>query len=162
MLSSLKNAPNTLQRAIDIIFSTVKGQLALFYLDNVVIILGYILEQNDHLRFVLGPLSRAGVSLKLQKCFFFEHRINYSGHVIRAGRVGMSAKVTDAIRGLPHPTNVTECKSFFSRCNEFRLFLPNFSPIARLLNRKLRMDQPFHFGRLIESEVRQWKPCRID
>lgn len=78
----LKNALSTLQRAMDIILSTVKLQIALFYMHDVFIILQSIEENLDHIQTTLGLLFRAGLSLKLKKRILFEDCIDRFGHII--------------------------------------------------------------------------------
>lgn len=114
-------------------------------LDHIVIFLKTVQEHSDYLWTVLEWLWRAGVSLKLKSCFIFEDGINFLGHILQPGRLGISAKAKDAIKGLRHPIIVTELKFFLSLCNAFRRFVPNFARIAATPYKKLKKDQPIHF-----------------
>lgn len=49
----LKNAPATFERAMDVIFSSVKLQSALIYLDDIVVSLKKVQEHLTHLRWML-------------------------------------------------------------------------------------------------------------
>lgn len=62
---SLKNAPTTFQRAIDIILSAVMLHSAFIFVDDVVIFSRSVEEHPGHLQTSLRLLSRADVSLKL-------------------------------------------------------------------------------------------------
>lgn len=68
---------------MDVILSTFQWRFELVYLDDVVIFSRLVDQHVDHLQTVLLLLWRAGVSLKLNKCFFFEYCIDYLGHVIQ-------------------------------------------------------------------------------
>ena len=81
----LKNAPETFQRAVDIILSRVKWHHALVYLDDVIIYSHDVREHFNRVHEVLSVLKDAGISLKLTKCRFFESSVDYLGHVIRPG-----------------------------------------------------------------------------
>lgn len=57
--------------------------------------------------------------------------------------LALSTKAIDTIPRVQHPTIVTERKSFFDLCHEFRWFVPKCARIAALLNHKLGKDMPF-------------------
>jgi Reverse transcriptase (RNA-dependent DNA polymerase) len=108
----LRNAPATFQRAIDVILSGVKWTTCLVYLDDVII---YSPDRETHLRHVdeaLTLLREAGLSLKLAKCHIFKDTVDYLGHVIRPGRLGIAEKNTDALKGATLPRTQTELRSF--------------------------------------------------
>lgn len=48
------------------------------------------------------------VILKVKKCCHFEDGIDYLGHGIQPGALGISTKAMDAIDGVRHPTSVSE------------------------------------------------------
>lgn len=116
----LKNAPGTSQRVIDVIFSTVKWQTALVYLDDIVIYSNTIKAYIGRVQQVLQLLPNAGVTLKMNKCNFLTATIDYLGHVIRPERLEIASHTTAAIKGLQPPTNDTELWCFLGLCNVFR------------------------------------------
>jgi hypothetical protein len=92
-------------------------------------------DRESHLRHVddaLTLLRTAGISLKLKKCRFFSDTVDYLGHVIRHGRLGVAEKNTDALRDAPLPTTQTELRSFLGLCNMYWIFCPTF-PLLPLL-----------------------------
>lgn len=97
---------------MDDILSIVKQQFAILYLKDIIIFWRSVEKYLDHVLTVLGLLLRAGVSLKLKKCFFFNDRIDYLIHVMQPDRIGISTKLTDIIRRLRTPASVTELKVF--------------------------------------------------
>ena len=62
----LKNAPETFQRATDVIPEGFKWLFTLVYLDDIIIISSSIEELYDHLATVLDLVHKAGIFLKLQ------------------------------------------------------------------------------------------------
>lgn len=112
----LKNAWSTFQR---VGHYTVSSQVAvsLVYLDDMVLFLTSVEQHQDHQQNVLQLLSRASVSLKVNKCS--ENCIDYFGFVIQPGTLSISMKAIDALHRLQNLTNVTELKFFLGLCNVF-------------------------------------------
>lgn len=136
---SPKNTSSTSQRVMENLLLMGKRKFALVDLDDVVIFSRSVAEHLDRLRTVLGLLPRAKVSLSLKMCFFVEECIDYLGHIVQPGTLGISTKVTDAIGGLQHTTNVTELKSLFLGLRTvFRRLVQNFIRIAALLSGNLK------------------------
>ena len=87
------------------------------YLDDVIV---FSNSKKDHLAHVaeaLTLLGNAGLSLKLKKCHFFAETVDYLGHVIRPGRLGVAKKNTTALQKAPIPRTQTELRSFLGLCN---------------------------------------------
>jgi hypothetical protein len=126
----LRNAPATFQRAIDIILSGVKWKTCLVYLDDVIVFSGSRSAHLAHVAEVLTLLGNAGLSLKLNKCHFFSETVDYLGHVIRPGRLGVAEKNTTALKTAPLARTQTELRSFLGLCNVYRRFVPRLPAIA--------------------------------
>lgn len=90
----LHNASETSLRAIYVIQSAVEWQLALLYLDGIVIFSRFSCEHIEHLKRALSLLRDKGVTLKLKKCNFFSDKIEYFFHVTRPRQ--LVAAVIDA------------------------------------------------------------------
>jgi hypothetical protein len=130
----LRNAPATFQCEIDIILSGVKWKTCLVYLDDVIVFSSSRDAHLAHVEEVLTLLGSGGLSLKLKKCHFFSDTVDYIGHVIRPGRLGVAEKNTTALRNAPLPRTQTELRSFLGLCNVYRRFVPQFSALAAPLN----------------------------
>lgn len=104
---------------MDVILSTVKWHCVLTYLDDIVNFSRAVAEHLEHIRTVLGLLSRARFSIVLKKCFSFDDRIHYLGDVIQPGKRRISTKVTDSVRGLQNSTDATKLKSCLLLLNKF-------------------------------------------
>jgi hypothetical protein len=103
----LRNDPATFQRAVDIILSGVKWKTCLLYLDDVIVFSENPVAHLTHVAEVLTLLGSAGLSLKLKKCHLFSSTVDYLGHVIRPGRLGVAETNTVALTTAPLPrTNV--------------------------------------------------------
>ena len=156
----LKNGPATFQRALDIILSGVKWQICLVYIDDVIV---FSKDRESHLRHldeVLTLLREAGVTIKLSKCFFFEDKVDYLGHVISPGRLSVAAKNKDAIRDAVFPRTLTQVRSFLGACNVYRRFVKGFARIAKPLNDMLRKDATNDFDNPTEEQLEAFETLK--
>lgn len=72
----MRDAHSTLERAIDVILSSVKWQFALFYLDNIATFSKSSEQHIDNVLKVLILLKKADVTCKLKKCRVFTETID--------------------------------------------------------------------------------------
>jgi hypothetical protein len=75
----------------------------LIYLDDVIV---FCKSKKDHLAHVAEARTLIGskrLSLKLKKCQFFAETVDYLGHVIRLGRLGVAEKNTTSLKTAPLP-----------------------------------------------------------
>ena len=156
----LRNAPATFQRAIDIILSGVKWKTCLVYLDDVIVFSSSRQAHLAHVAEALTLLGNAGLSLKLSKCHFFSETVDYLGHVIRPGRLGVAEKNTTALRTAPLPRTQTELRSFLGLCNVYRRFVPRFSALAAPLNALLCKGMPPQLGPISEGGIAAFNALR--
>ena len=156
----LRNAPATFQRAIDIILSGVKWKTCLVYLDDVIVFSPSRQAHLAHVNEALTLLGNSGLSLKLKKCHFFSDTVDYLGHVIRPGRLGVAEKNTTALRTAPLPRTQTELRSFLGLCNVYRRFVPHFSTLAAPLNALLCKGMPPQLGPIPQDGVTAFNTLR--
>ena len=144
----LKGAPATFQRALDIIFSGVRWQICLVYLDDVIVFSRTQDEHAEHLGTVLSLLRSAGISLNLKKCSFFPPKVHYLGHVICPGKLSVAEEAADAFKTFTFPRTLTQVRSFLGECNVYRRFVKAFAKIARPLTDMTGKDADPDFDNL--------------
>lgn len=110
MFFGLRNAPETFQRSMDVILASVKWYFSLVYLGDVVIFFNNPYQPISNLKVVLNLLKKAGIMIKLKKCFSFHKKIDNLGHVIIPSYFGVAHQETDTIRKMKDPKNVTELR----------------------------------------------------
>jgi Reverse transcriptase (RNA-dependent DNA polymerase) len=107
----LRNAPSTIQRAMDVILSGVRRLKCLCYLDDIIVFPSSMESQVGDLDNVLSLLRDAGVSLRLDKCHFFRRCVNYLGHVTEPGKLSVQATNVDTILKAKIPRTMTELRA---------------------------------------------------
>lgn len=128
----LANAPSVFQRIIN---SMLKGKqnLALAYMDDLLVTSQTIEEGLDKLERVFQLLRSAQLKLNIKKCDFFQTRINYLGYEISADGIRPGVAKIQAVIDFPIPKNVHEVRQFVGLTSYFRRFIHNFSVIAKPL-----------------------------
>ena len=98
----------TFQYALGIILSGFRRQSGLIYLDNLIAFSRTTEEHSGHVEEILTLLRRAGISLKLTKCSFFQPKVDYLGHVITPGKLSVAPENTKSFAHAHFPRNTTQ------------------------------------------------------
>ena len=128
----LCNAPATFQRLME---AVLPPELALVYLDDIIVFGKDFTTVLNKLEQVLKRLASAGLQVRPDKCSFFARETNYLGHIISKDGVRTDPSKTDAVRTWPIPQTKKQVRSFLGMCSYYRRFVKGFSEIARPLNR---------------------------
>ncbi len=67
--------------------------------------------------------------------------MQYLGHVIYPGGLGVQQVKVEAIAHIPHPTNVSRVCAFMGLANYYRKYVKGFSAMAKPLNMLLKLNQ---------------------
>ena len=78
----LTNAPTTFMCLMNNVFSQYLDRFVLVFLDDILIYSKTKVEHEDHLRLVLHVLREHQLYAKLNKCDFYQSKVQYLGHVI--------------------------------------------------------------------------------
>ena len=98
-------------------------------------------EHEHHLQEIFQRLQAHGLKLHPGKCRFFHDQIEYLGHIVYLGGLGVQHAKVEAIAQIPCPTYMARVCSFMDLANYYRRYVKGFSMIARPLNRLLKADQ---------------------
>ena len=142
----LRNAPATFQRLMDVIFSGLKWQGLLVYLDDIIV---YSRDEERHLLLleqVLSRLSDAGLKLNPKKTTLVSREVNYLGHVVSAEGVKPDPKKVRAVMQLAAPTTVREVRAFLGLAGYYRRFIDAFAAIAAPLYALTKKNARFEWG----------------
>ncbi|KAA0046931.1 uncharacterized protein E5676_scaffold298G00320 [Cucumis melo var. makuwa] len=85
----LTNAHATFYTLMNQVFHEYLDKFVVVYLDDIVVNSTTMEEHKDHLQKVFQKLKENQLYVKREKCSFAQERINFLGHVIECGRIGM-------------------------------------------------------------------------
>ena len=108
----------------------MKWQSCLIFLDDGVVYSKTVEENVGHFDRDLRLLHDERVTHRLPNCRFFRRTVEYLGHEIKPGRLGVMHAHTRAVRAAHLPAVRTQVRSFVGMCNVFRRFVPNFARMA--------------------------------
>ena len=135
---SLTNAPANFQRLMESCLGELHLNWCIIYLDDIIVFSRTPEEHLHRLKAVFNKLKAAGLKLKPSECDMFKQQINYLGHVVSKEGVSTDPEKIKAVTEWPQPTMVTEVRSFLGFVNYYRRFIPNFSKVAKPLNKLLQ------------------------
>src|SRR6202171_51855 len=139
----LCNAPSTFMRMMNDILRPFLDVCVIVFIDDILIYSET--EEQHHLDVcrVFDLLRQHKLYVKLSKCEFFKHEVEFLGHVVGNGQIKMCPSKVDAILQWPTPTTVTDIRSFLGLCNYYRKFIRGFSTIASSLTDITKNDTTF-------------------
>ncbi|KAL9970103.1 hypothetical protein ACROYT_G022426 [Oculina patagonica] len=131
----LCNAPSTFARLMELVLKGLHWKICLIYLDDVIVMGRTFEEELERLKQVFERLACAGLKLKPKKCFLFQKRVSYLGHVVTEEGITADLGKVEQVRTWPIPENSTEVKSFLGLASYYRRFIPNFAAVAQPLHK---------------------------
>lgn len=108
------------------------------FLDDILIYSSSLEQHTKHLQLVLQTLRDNQLFLKLSKCSFAQHKLEYLGHIISSAGVATDPQKIAAMLHWPKPTNVTEVRAFLGLTGYYRKFVKGYGILAKPLTNLLR------------------------
>ncbi len=142
----LMNAPMTFQRMMDSVLSNMSWESGAVYLDDVGIGSNTFDRHMEDLDAYFQRLRKAGLTLKLSKCHWFQKSLTYLGHSISRDGIKPDLAKVEVIKKWATPANVKDVRKFLGFCGYYRNFIRNFASIAHPLNELLRKDVEFKWS----------------
>ncbi|KAK7880665.1 hypothetical protein WMY93_032696 [Mugilogobius chulae] len=131
----LSNAPAAFQRSMEEMLNTLRDDCCIPYLDDILCYSKSFTEHVEAVRKVLRALQRHGVKLRPTKCELFKAEVRYVGRLVSANGVRIDPKDIDAVKSLSQkkPTNVGELRKLLGFLSYYRVYIQDFSRIAKPL-----------------------------
>ena len=134
------NSAATLKRGMKKLLKGMKN--VEFYWDDILV---HTRTWEDHLK-TLGELfsrlAQAGMTIRPSKCVFGADSIDFLGHQLQQGLIGLHEDNVAKIRKAPRPTTKKQVRSFMGLAGYYRDFIPNFAAVAVPLSDLTRKGQP--------------------
>ncbi|KAK3726335.1 hypothetical protein QZH41_008960, partial [Actinostola sp. cb2023] len=105
-------------------------------------------DDSDHIRnleTVLERLSKAGVKLRKEKCFFMQPEVIYCGYVINGDGIKPVSDKVEAIKHAPEPKDIGQLRAFLGMLNYYHRFLPDVSTVLEPLHKLLRKGEKWQW-----------------
>ena len=139
----LKNSPSVFQRLMNQTLGTLRWDVCLAYLDDIVIYSRSFRQHLIDVDRVCHALQSSNFKLHPDKCCFFRREISFLGHHINAHGCSPTDDNIRAILQFPVPRSSKAAHSFLQMVGFYRKFIPNFASISAPLNKFTRKGFPF-------------------
>ena len=130
----LCNAPATFQRLMEKVLSGLQWEVAVLYIDDIIVHGRSFEEHIERLREVLKRLQAANLTLKTKKCCFLQQKVEFLGHIVSSAGISPNPKKIAKVTNWCDPTNLKELRSFLGLATYYRRFIKVFGNIARPLH----------------------------
>ena len=84
------------------------------------------------LRELFRRLLAAGMTIRPTKCLFGVNTVDFLGHRLEEGLIGLHEDNVTKIKDAPRPTTKKQIRSFMGLAGYYRDFIPNFTALAPL------------------------------
>ena len=137
----LMNAPSTFQRSMTQVLQGLEP-FSSCYIDDIVVHSKEWGDHVKHIREVLERLKKSGLTANFKKCVWGVAEIEYLGHRVGKGTVGIPDLRVKALREFSKPMTKKELKSYLGMLGYYRKFIPGFSSTALPLTEATRLKSP--------------------
>jgi hypothetical protein len=113
------------------------------YTDDIIV---FSTSQKKHRTYLIEVFARLrihGLKLYPSKCKFYCDRVEYLGHMIYPGGLGVVASKVEVVMSIPRSRDVSRLRAFLGLYNYYRKFVKTFSAIVKPLTMLTRNDQPW-------------------
>lgn len=142
----LANAPAVFQRAVNLVLGNARFDTALAYMDDILVPSSSFEQGIDRLKVVFNKLRQANLTLKPQKCHFFQERVDYLGFEVSSNGIRPGSRKIESVSNFPHPRDAHNVRQFIGLVSFFRRFVRGFAEIARPLTKLLKKDVTWAWG----------------
>ena len=158
----LCNAPATFQRCMMSIFSDLVEEVMEIFMDDFTVY-GSSFENCLHnLGTVLHRCQDKNLALNWEKCHFMVKEGIVLGHMISVAGLEVDKAKVSIIKNLMPPTTVKGIRSFLGHAGFYRIFIRDFSKVARPLCRLLKKDTKFKFDESCQRSFEEIKSRLVE
>nr|GEV43120.1 reverse transcriptase domain-containing protein [Tanacetum cinerariifolium] len=143
----LCNAPGTFQRCMMAIFHDMIEKTMEAFMYDFLVFGDSFSSCLTNLDKMLKRCEETNLVLDWEKCHFMCREGIVLGHKISKSGIEVDIPKVDVIAKLPHPTTVKGVRSFLGHAGFYRLFIQDFSKIARPMTHLLEKETPFVFSK---------------
>ena len=119
------------------------GKSCVVFLHDVCVFGKTFEEKLTNFREVFTRIRAANLTIRPDKCKFFQSKVKYLGHVCHAEGISCDPSNLNKVQNWPRPTNATQVRGFVSLCSYYRRLVKDFATIAKPLHEVARPNVPF-------------------
>ena len=112
------------------------------YIDDILIHTRTWEEHLQAMRELFSRMLKWSITARPSKCVFGEEAVDFIGHKIGRGELGVPDENVKKVREAPRPRTKTEVKSFLGLSGYHRNFIPNYAAIALPLSDLTKKELP--------------------
>ena len=142
----LVNAPATFQRLMAMVVGDLYWSGVVVYLDDILIMGTTFEECQERLRTVLQRLRQANLTLRVDKCSFFQQSVKFLGFIVKDGQLFPDPEKVKALESFRPPSSVKGVRSLLGFLGFYRMFIPDFADRMECLTNLLRKKVEFVWG----------------
>jgi hypothetical protein len=135
-----------LSRVVDELFSDLKGDYVVNFLDDLVVYSRSAESHEKHVREVLTRLEKAGFTLNPSKVVINAAEIKFLGHLISSRGVKVLPDRVEAVKGYPRLSNLRQLRRFLGMSGFYARFIPSYSEVAEPLHELKRKGMKYKWG----------------
>lgn len=158
MAFGLCNSGATLCRLIDDVIGCDLEPNVFVYLDDIIISTETLDEHFKILKILGERISKAGLTISVEKSRFCTKELNYLGYVVTKEGIRPDNKKIEAILNYPQPKNVRDVRRLLGMAGWYRRFIKNFAIITAPLSDLLKKSKTkFNWGNKAENSFKNLK-----
>jgi hypothetical protein len=119
------------------VFMPELDKFVVVFIDDILVYSKTMEEHEEHLQIVLQHLRAHQLYAKFSKCEFWINEVPFLGHVISPKGITMDPDKVNEVLDWKQPTSVSKVQNFLGLTGYYRMFIPNFSKIAKLITELL-------------------------
>jgi len=128
---------------MDLVLCGLTYVTCLVFLDDIIVFSRDFYTHIQHLQEVFERPRSANLKLQVKKCFLFQRKVAFLGHVISESGIEVQEDKMATVRDWPAPKTLSELRSFLGLCSYYRRFILGFAYIAAPLDCLLRKQAKF-------------------
>jgi len=150
-------APSVFQRLMDLTLFGLTYRTCLVYLDDIIVYAGDFETHLKKVREVFDRLCAANLKLHGAKCWLFQRRVKFLGHVLSDKGIEAQDDKVEVVRNWPTPHNLTKLRSLLGLCSYYQRFVSGFADIAASLYKLQKRGVAFDWTREQEDAFKRLK-----
>ena len=162
MSFGLCNAPATFQRCMMSMFSDLAEEVMEIFMDDFTVCGSGFEHCLQNLGTILHRCQDKNLALNWEKCHFMKTEGIVLGHRISAAGLEVDKAEISVIKTLLPPTTIKGIRSFLGHTGFYRIFIRDFSKIARPLCRLLEKDAKSNFDESCQYSFEEIKSRLVE